>query len=396
MKNAKTKLRSFFRLITLVFFTTTLVLFLWNQNPYSLNGTIFSVYDNNTPDQEILKHPQYNLISNLQTAFVRNVKTVGPSVVNLSKVHTKVNFNNSHDSFYDNNSWFFSLKNLFDKYIFRKKYISKTIGSGVIINEKGYILTNYHVIEGNDKILVRLSDQRSFFADVIGVDSKTDLAVIKINSFRRLPQPVFGSSTEIEVGQWVMAIGNPYGLQGSVTVGVVSGVHRSNLGIATYENFLQTDAAINPGNSGGPLINLSGEIVGINTSVTALGSGVGFAIPIDIALRISGELMNNGSVQRGWIGVGVQEMTPALFWAFKIHDSKKGILVNNVENNAPAKKAGIMRGDIVLKYNGRHVRSVKNFQFMVADTQIGKQVFIDVIRDRLEKTLLITIGELTS
>ena len=396
MKNVKTKLHSFFRSITLVFFTTTLVLFLWNRNPYSLNGTIFSVYDNNTPDQEILKHPQYNLISNLQTAFVRNAKTVGPSVVNLSKVHAEVNFNSSHDSFYDNNSWFFSLKNLFDKYLSKKKYISKTIGSGVIINEKGYILTNYHVIEGNDKILVRLSDQRSFFADVIGVDSKTDLAVIKINSFRRLPQPVFGSSTEIEVGQWVMAIGNPYGLQGSVTVGVVSGVHRSNLGIATYENFLQTDAAINPGNSGGPLINLNGEIVGINTSVAALGSGVGFAIPIDIALRISGELINNGSVQRGWIGVGVQEMTPALFLAFKIHDSKKGILVNNVENNAPAKKAGIMRGDIVLKYNGRHVRSVKNFQSMVADTQIGKQVFIDVIRDRLEKTLLITIGELTS
>ena len=396
MKNVKTKLRSFFRLITLVFFTTTLVLFLWNRNPYSLKGTIFSVYDNNTPDHEILKHPQYNLISNLQTAFVRNVKTVGPSVVNLSKVQAEINFNSSHDSFYDNNSWFFSLKNLFDKYLSKKKYISKTIGSGVIINEKGYILTNYHVIKGHDKILVRLSDQRSFFADVIGVDSKTDLAVIKINSFRRLPQPAFGSSTEIKVGQWVMAIGNPYGLQGSVTVGVVSGVHRSNLGIATYENFLQTDAAINPGNSGGPLINLSGEIVGINTSVTALGSGVGFAIPIDIALRISGELINNGSVQRGWIGVGVQEMTPALFLAFKIHDSKKGVLVNNVENNAPAKKAGIMRGDIVLKYNGKHVRSVKNFQSMVADTQIGKQVFIDIIRNRLEKTLLITIEELTS
>lgn len=396
MKNIKTKFRSSLRSITLFFFTTILVLLLWNQNPYSLNGIIFLGYDNNTPDQEILKHPQYNTISNLQTAFVRIVKTVGPSVVNLSKVYAEVNSNGSHDSFHDNNSWFFSLKNLFDKYLSKKKYISKTIGSGVIINEKGYILTNYHVIEGHDKILVRLSDQRSFFADVIGVDSETDLAVIKINSFRRLPQPVFGPSIEIKVGQWVMAIGNPYGLQGSVTVGVISGIHRSNLGIATYENFLQTDAAINPGNSGGPLINLSGEIVGINTSVTALGSGVGFAIPIDIALRISGELMNNGSVQRGWIGLGVQEMTPALFWAFKIHDSKKGILVNNVENNAPAKKAGIMRGDIVLKYNGRHVRNVKNFQFMVADTQIGKQVFIDVIRDGLEKTLLITIGELTS
>ena len=396
MKHLKIKLRSFLRLITLFFFTTTLFFFLWDQNPYSLNGILFSSYDNNTHDQEILKHPQYNLISNLQTAFVRNVKTVGPSVVNLSKVYIGININNSYDSFYDNNSWLFSLKNLFDKYLSKKKYISKTIGSGVILNEKGYILTNYHVIEGHEKILVRLSNQRSFFADVIGVDSGTDLAVIKINSFRRLPQPVFGSSTEISVGQWVMAIGNPYGLQGSVTVGVVSGVHRSNLGIATYENFLQTDAAINPGNSGGPLINLRGEIVGINTSVAALGSGVGFAIPIDIALRISSELINKGSVQRGWIGLGVQEMTPALFLAFKVYDSKEGILVNNVENNTPAKKAGIRRGDIILKYNGRHVRSVKDFQSMVAGTQIGKQVLIDVFRNRLEKTLTITIGELTS
>ena len=396
MKYVKTKLSSFFRSITLVFFTTTLILFLWDQNPFSLNRTIFSLYDNITPNQEILKHPQYNLISNLQTAFVRNVKTVGPSVVNLSKVQAEINFNSSHDSFYDNNSWLFSLKNLFDKYLSKKKYISKTIGSGVIINKKGYILTNYHVIEGNDKILVRLSNQQSFFADVIGVDSKTNLAVIKINSYRRLPQPVFGPSTEVKVGQWVMAIGNPYGLQGSVTVGVVSGVHRSNLGISSYENFLQTDAAINPGNSGGPLINLNGEIVGINTSVAALGSGVGFAIPIDIALRISGELISNGSVRRGWIGVGVQKMTPALFGALKIHDSKKGVLVNNVENNGPAKKAGIMLGDIILKYNGMLVRNVKNFQSMVADTQIGKQVYIDVIRDRLEKTLLITIEELTS
>jgi len=290
---------------------------------------------------------------------------------------------------------FSSLMKWFDDHISRKEYTSETIGSGVIINKKGYILTNYHVIDGHEKILVRLSDQRSYFADIIGVDPETDIAIIKINSFRRFPQPIFGSSTQIKVGQWVMAIGNPYGLQGSVTVGVVSGLRRSNLGIATYENFLQTDASINPGSSGGPLINLNGEIIALNTSSAALGSGVGFAIPIEMALRISEELINNGNVERGWLGIGIQEMTPELFTAFKVSGYKKGILVNDVKNNTPAKKAGIMRGDIVFKYNGRNVRSIKNFHSMVADTRAGKQIRIDVIRNKLVKSLLVTIGKLT-
>ena len=372
-----------------------ITLFLFYQNLYFPNGTVLNKGSNSSSDQKILDHPQYDSIINLQTAFIRNAKLVGPSVVNLSKIQLKRLLNNSNNSIYGRSSFFFPLMEWFYDHLSRKEYTSETIGSGVIINKKGYILTNYHVIDGHKKILVRLSDERSYFADVIGTDPKTDIAIIKINSFRRLPQPIFGSSNQIKVGEWVMAIGNPYGLQGSVTVGVVSGVQRSNLGITTYENFLQTDASINPGNNGGPLINLNGEIIAINTSSAALGSGVGFAIPIEMALRISEELINNGSVQRGWLGVGIQEMTPELFTAFKVSGYKKGVLVYDVKSNTPAKKAGIMRGDIVLKYNGKSVRNIKNFQSMVADTQAGKKIRIDVIRNRLEKSFLVTIGELT-
>ncbi len=371
------------------------ILVLVYQNLYfSQKGTIVFKSGKNTSGQKILNHPQYDSISKLQTAFIRNAKLVRPSVVNLSKIQLKVILDSSNNSFYERNSLLTPLMEWFDDHFLRKEYTSETIGSGVIITEKGHILTNHHVIAGHDKILVRLSDQRSYFADIIGTDPETDIAIIKINSFRRLPQPIFGSSNQIKVGQWVMAIGNPYGLQGSVTVGVVSAVRRSNLGLATYENFLQTDAAINPGNSGGPLINLNGEIIAINTSFAVLGSGVGFAIPIEMALRISEELINNGNVERGWLGIDIQEMTPELFSAFMVSGYKKGVLVNNVKNNTPAKKAGILRGDIVLKFNGKKVRNIKNFQSMVAETQAGKKVRIIVIRNRLEKSFIVTVGGL--
>jgi serine protease Do len=393
MENKKKNIYDYSFSIFLAVFIIILVFFYLRLNSHNLS--FFSLDSDSYSDNKIIEHPQYDIVSNLQSAFIRNAKIVGPSVVSLSKIKSKSNINYSNELLHKKDSWLFPLKEWFYEHFSKKRYTSEAIGSGVIINSNGYILTNYHVIDGHEKILVRLSDQRTFFAKVIGTDLETDIAVIKINSFRKLPRPIFGVSSKIKVGQWVMAIGNPYGLQGSVTVGVVSGIGRSNLGIATYENFLQTDASINPGNSGGPLINLSGEIVAINTSSVAFGSGVGFAIPIEMALRISEELINNGNVQRGWIGIGIQEMTPELFLAFKLPGYKKGILVNNVKNNTPAKKAGFMRGDIVLKYNGKKVRSIKKFKFMVAGTQIGKKIPIDVIRNRLEKTLLITIGELT-
>jgi S1-C subfamily serine protease len=395
MNYIKKKILNFIHFLIITILTLWIVLVFY-QNSYLFNETISSLSNKNPLSKLIPKHPQYELISNLQVVFVQNAKKVGPSVVNLSKVQADVSFNDHKYSGREKYSWFFNFKYWLSQNLSKKKYISETIGSGLIINRKGHILTNYHVIEEHDKILVRLSDQRSFFAKVIGVDPDTDIAVLKINSFLTFPQVIFGSSSEVKVGQWAMAIGNPYGLQGSVTVGIISGVQRSNLGISRYENFLQTDASINPGNSGGPLINLNGEIIGINTSITTLGSRTSFAIPIDIAERVAYDLINNGNVKRGWIGVGIQEMTPALILAFEIPNHKKGVLINKVESNAPAKKAGIMRGDIVLKYDGKLVLNVNNFQSMVATTEVGKQVFIDIIRDNLEKKVSINVGKLIS
>ena len=397
MNSNHKKYLSFLWKTTIFLFLILSVLFPYHQKLYSPIQDSIVTSNENTSYSKISEYPQYKLILNLQTAFVRNAKIVGPVVVNISKLHEVTNHNTFHVVPLDkDNSWLSSLKYWFVKKLREKKYISETIGSGVIINNKGYILTNYHVIENHNKILVRLSDKREFFAKVIGVDPKTDLAVLKVNSFRSLPQPSFGLSHNVEVGQWVMAIGNPYGLQGSVTVGVISGVGRSNLGITTYENFIQTDASINPGNSGGPLIDLNGKIIGINTSVAAIGSGVGFAIPIEMALRIVEELIDNGDVERGWLGVGMQRMTPELFAAFKMPSSENGVLINRVENNTPAKSGGMMQGDIVLQYDGKQVRNAINFQHMVANTQVGKQVSINVIREGLEKTLIIIIGKLTS
>ena len=347
----------------------------------------------NTSYQPFSDHTQYNLILDLQKAFIRNAKNVGPSVVNISKVYEVTKQNTWHDTPSDlRNSWFLNLKFWLNKKL-REKYISETIGSGVIINESGYILTNHHVIENNDRILIRLSDKRDFFAKVVGVDPQTDLAVLKINSFRSLPHTSFSPSRDVEVGQWVMAIGNPYGLQGTVTVGVISGIRRSILGITTYEDFIQTDASINPGNSGGPLIDLDGKIIGINTSVAAVGSGIGFAIPSKMAFRIVEELIENGDVERGWLGVGIQGMTPELAKLFKMPSTQNGILINTVGDNTPAKDGGMMRGDVVIEYDEKQVLNSRRFQEMVADTEVGKKVLIEIIRDGLEQTILVTIGK---
>jgi S1-C subfamily serine protease len=221
----------------------------------------------------------------------------------------------------------------------------------------------------------------------------TDIAVIKITSLRRLPTPEYGDSNKMQVGEWVMAIGNPYGLEGTVTVGVISGKSRSDLGIATFENFIQTDASINPGNSGGPLINLDGEIIGINTAVAEIGSGVGFAIPIEMAHRIATQLIDTGTIERGWLGVGIQSMTPELAESFQIQTKDGGVLVSSVNQGAPANRGGIIRGDVIVMYDGEKVLNSTKFQQMVANTSVGKNVDVMVIRDGLEKNLKIKIGK---
>jgi len=387
----------FFWNVALIFGLITALSFIVDPTSHLADHNLLLTQNKNTTSQILSEQPQYQLIIDLQKSFVRNAKDIGPSVVNISKVHEVIKPSTSYKTpTSDKYTWFPTLKSWIGNKFRKNKYYSETIGSGVIINKNGYILTNNHVIENKDKILIRLSDNRDFWAKVVGKDPLTDLAVLKINSFRSLPHLALEPARDVAVGQWVMAIGNPYGLQGSVTVGIISGVGRSDLGITTYESFIQTDASINPGNSGGPLIDLNGKIIGINTSAVAVGSGIGFAIPVEIAMRTVEGLIDSGYVERGWLGVGIQGITPELAASFKISSTENGILVNNVGDYTPAKNGGMMRGDVVIQYDGKWIRNTKNFKQMVGNTQVGKKVSIKVIRDGHEKILLVTVGKLNS
>ena len=269
----------------------------------------------------------YQDIVELQNAFIRNAKQLKPTVVSInSLVQMPSNSNNFRKGL---DGWFYKFKGWLSDSL-KRKYLVESLGSGVFYDSRGYILTNYHVVEDVDEVMVKLMDQREFSAKVVGVDPLTDLAVLKIFSFSSFPVPTFGTSKDLGVGEWVMAIGNPYGLNGTVTVGVISGTHRSDLGIATFENFLQTDASINPGNSGGPLIDLKGNVIGINTAIAELGSGVGFAIPMEMASRIADSLIEEGTVERGWLGAGIQSLTPELAVSFAV-SREDGVLINNVD-----------------------------------------------------------------
>ncbi len=337
---------------------------------------------------------EYRYIISLQESFIRVAKSSKPAVVNISTLSRDPKAQSNFRLFNNN----FSLEGFqgFLKDLTKpKRYQLNNLGSGVIFSEKGYILTNYHVIENAERLLVQLSDNRKFEGTLIGYDKKTDLAVIKIKSFRAFPKAPLGNSKEIKVGQWVVAIGNPYGLNRTVTTGVVSAKGRSDLGITTYENFIQTDASINPGNSGGPLLDLEGRVVGINTAIIGQGTGVGFAIPIDMAKLISEELIKKGEVERGWIGAGIQSLTPALAKTFNT-TSKDGALVNKIIPEAPAALGGLKQGDIIIMFDDNSVSSPKELQKMVAFTKIGKTIKLKVLRNGEAKTIKIKIVKMKS
>ena len=349
-----------------------------------------------TTADSLEKSQEYKDLIDLQNAFIRNAKSIKPSVVSVNKVKElieKSSWYNPHNQ--DSEPWYGKIKNWFAQNLRRKKYYIENMGSGIILNSDGYILTNYHVVEKLDRILIKLSDGKEYFAKLVGYDAYTDLAVLKISTLRRLTEPKFGQSNDLSVGEWVMAIGNPYGLEGTVTVGVISGIGRNDLGISHFENFIQTDASINPGNSGGPLINLDGQIVGINTAVAAIGSGVGFAIPVEMALKIGEQLIRKGSVDRGWLGIGIQDLTPELAYTFNLNNPE-GVLVNSVKNKAPAQLGGMLRGDIIIQFDSKAISSLKYFQKLVADTTIGKVVPVKILRDGHAKTLQIKIGKMNS
>ncbi len=350
---------------------------------------------NKSIPKSIENSQDYKNLLDLQNAFIRNAKTIKPSVVSVNKVKEMVEKSSWYEP-YSSRPWYYSIKNWFAQNLKSRKFSVENKGSGIILDSSGHILTNYHVVEKLDRILIKLSDGKEYFAKILGYDAYTDLAALKISTLRRLPEPEFGTSSSLSVGEWVMAIGNPYGLEGTVTVGVISGTGRTDLGISHYENFIQTDASINPGNSGGPLINLDGEIVGINTAVAAIGSGVSFAIPVETALKIGEQLIRNGSVERGWLGIGIQNLTPELANTFQLNTPGVGVLVNSIENETPAQSGGMLRGDIIIQFDGQIISSLKFFQKLVADTEIGKTVPVKIFRDGQEKTLKIKVGKMRS
>ena len=271
-------------------------------------------------------------------------------------------------------------------------YKQQGAGSGVIISADGYILTNNHVVDGADKVLVTLNDQQEYKADIVGRDPKTDLAVLKIKAAKPLPVATMGDSDRLRVGSWVLAIGNPFGLSHTVTSGIVSAKGRV-IGAGPYDDFIQTDASINPGNSGGPLFNMHGEIVGINTAIIPNGQGIGFAIPINTAKPLIPQLVSKGVVTRGYLGVSIQSITPDLAKAMKLQD-RKGALVSEVVSGSPADKAGVQSGDVIVTFNQKPVDSAHDLPAMVAATPVGQEVAVVVLRAGRKQQLPITVGKL--
>ncbi|MBU1162542.1 MAG: Do family serine endopeptidase, partial [Proteobacteria bacterium] len=263
------------------------------------------------------------------------------------------------------------------------------LGSGFIIDKEGLIVTNNHVIENADKIKVKLKNGKEFDAEIVGRDPNTDIALIKIKSKNNLPVVKLGNSDALKVGQWVVAIGSPFGLEHTVTAGIVSAKGRI-IGSGPYDDFIQTDASINPGNSGGPLINMEGEVIGINTAIIASGQGIGFAIPINSAKRIVDQLKSSGEVTRGWLGVGIQDLSEELAEYYGIKEGK-GVLVTEVFPGDPADAAGIKAKDIVLSINGKKVENTRELSKLIADTSVGDIVKIKVLRNGIEKTFPVKI-----
>ena len=309
-----------------------------------------------------------------QQAFVSLVKTVTPSVVNISTIGKKKLVR----PFFEASPFF---EDFFGERGARPQYRREhSLGSGFIINKDGYIVTNDHVVRDAETIQVKLSNESVYSGKVIGSDPKTDIAVIKINAKEPLPAAVFGDSSKLQVGQWAIAIGNPFGLDRTVTVGVVSATGRSNMGIETYEDFIQTDASINPGNSGGPLLNIYGEVIGINTAIVAAGQGIGFAIPVNMAKQVVTQLIAKGNVSRGWMGISIQTVSDEMARSFGLPKTY-GALVNDVVRSGPAAKAGILQGDVITGFAGATVKDVRQLQRLVAETPAGKKVEVEIYRD---------------
>jgi serine protease Do len=329
----------------------------------------------------------------LDTSFTEVARRVMPAVVNISstRVIRATDRGAQPDPFFHR---FFG-EDFFRQFEVPRERREQSLGSGVIVTADGYIITNNHVVAGAEEVRVTLADRREFDARIVGADPKTDVAVIQLDA-QGLPNLPLGDSDVTEVGQVVLAVGNPFGLGQTVTMGIISAKGRANMGIVDYEDFLQTDAAINPGNSGGALVNARGELIGINTAIaTRTGGyqGIGFAIPSNMARDVSQDLIRHGRVTRGYLGVVIQPVTPTLAEAFKLKEAR-GALVGDVSPDSPAARGGLRRGDVIVRFDGQDVDDYAQFRLRVARTAIGRKVSLEVLRDSRRLPLQVTVGEM--
>jgi len=328
-------------------------------------------------------------------SFTELAEKYSPAVVNIrseknGKHRTDVNPHFKGGPFEKNDPF----RDFFEKFFGSRPnqgFKQRSLGSGFIIDHDGYIVTNNHVVEGADKIKVILKDDREFDAEVKGRDPNTDLALIKIKSDGNLPSIQFGNSDNVKVGEWVMAIGNPFGLEHTVTVGIISAKGRV-IGSGPYDDFIQTDASINPGNSGGPLIDMDGKVVGINTAIIAGGQGIGFAIPVNMAKGIIEQLQSKGEVTRGWLGIGIQDLSKELKDYYGVKGNA-GVLVTKVFPGDPAEKAGMRDKDIILEVNGKKVDSSRELSRTIAEAPVGQKTQLLVLRGGTEKEFAIELGK---
>jgi serine protease Do len=328
-------------------------------------------------------------------SFSQLAETAGPAVVNIRTVKTikgggpvfrnfRRNPRGGEDPF----------KDFFEKFFgedTQREFKQPSLGSGFIIDKDGFVVTNNHVIQDADQIKIKLGGDMEYDAEVVGRDANTDLALLKIKTGKDLPVIKLGDSDELKIGQWVVAIGSPFGLERTVTAGIVSAKGRV-IGSGPYDNFIQTDASINPGNSGGPLINMKGEVVGINTAIIAAGSGIGFAIPINLAEKIIAQLKSEGEVTRGWLGVAIQDLTAEMADYYGLKD-RKGVLVADVFKGDPADEAGIQPKDIILEVNDQNIETSRQLTAMIADLKVGEAAKVEVFRNGKIKTFQIKLAK---
>lgn len=334
-----------------------------------------------------------DLLTRINDAMAEVATAVKPAVVNISSV-TTVRVRGMESPFFHDPFFREFFGDEFRSFNRPRNYKQQGMGSGVIVDSEGYILTNNHVVAGAEEIKVTLSDKRVFKGKVIGSDSKTDLAVVKINA-EHLPVLALGDSTKLRVGETVIAVGNPFGLNQTVTSGIISAKGRADVGIAEYEDFIQTDTPINPGNSGGALVNVRGELIGINTAILSSSGGsqgVGLAIPTSMAKAVMAQLIKKGKVTRGWLGVSIQVLTPELAKQLKLQDTR-GALIAEVINGGPAAKAGLRSGDTIVMFDNQEVGDPTALKNFVANTAPGKQVAVKFVRGGSSVSATVTIEE---